>query len=96
VDGLMGAGNHWPVVRAPLYPASDVSGEVVAVGSNVKDLKIGDQVFASTEPLPIPGKGPTGRGLAEFCEMNYKQACLLPKGMSHATAASLPLVSLEA
>jgi NADPH:quinone reductase-like Zn-dependent oxidoreductase len=34
----------------PLTPGSDLSGEIIAVGSEVSDLRVGDQVYGITNP----------------------------------------------
>jgi len=69
---------------------------VVAVGSKVKEegfFKVGDNVYGNKGVLPIH-KLPHAGALAEFGELNYKMVCHMPKDMSFAKAASLPLVSL--
>ena len=52
------------VIKKPCIPESDVSGVIVAVGKDVKEWKVGDQVFGVT-----PGRDyfKTGQGaLAEY------------------------------
>ncbi len=69
----------------------DCSGIVAAVGSNVKNLNIGDAVFCV---LPITN---TNRGsFSEYAIADARTTALKPKNLSHIEAASMPLVGLTA
>jgi putative PIG3 family NAD(P)H quinone oxidoreductase len=75
--------------RKGLYPAPagasdlpglEVSGEVVAMGSEVKRWKAGDKVAALTN----------GGGYAEYCIADAAQCLPIPKGVDLTDAAGLP------
>lgn len=75
----------------PIILGWDVAGTVEAVGKNVRDLKIGDEVFAYVrKPLVKWGT------YAEYVVSTAKNVAKKPKNISFAEAAALPLVSLTA
>src|SRR4030095_6231833 len=49
-DAWIRAGKSALPQRLPLTPGSDLSGESVAVGPAVSDLRVGDQVYGVTNP----------------------------------------------
>ena len=61
-------------------PGLEVAGEVFALGSSVKNFRIGDKVCALV----------SGGGYAEYCAAPEVQALAMPKGLSAQEAASLP------
>lgn len=61
--------------------------EVVAVGSKVKNLSIGDKVYGR------PRKSNIGT-FAEFIAIDQQDLTLMPKNLTFEEAASLPLVAL--
>ncbi|WBL23539.1 NADP-dependent oxidoreductase [Zunongwangia sp. HRR-M8] len=73
-------------------PASigyDVSGEVVEVGNEVKDFKIGDEIFGRV-PQEYMGT------VAEFVAVDSKVVAHKPENVTFEKAASLPLAGLTA
>lgn len=79
-------------VPLPIIPGLDVAGEVADLGEGVTGWKTGDAVLVN----PIyPGKGLMGEmldgGLAEYCVCHASQLIRIPKGVSFAQAASLPV-----
>lgn len=69
----------------PWITGLDLSGEVLAVGAQVQGFKVGDQVYGS----------PTHKRPGTFAEriaVDHDQVALKPPTLSHAEAASLPLV----
>jgi putative PIG3 family NAD(P)H quinone oxidoreductase len=75
--------------RKGLYPAPpgasdlpglEISGEIVAVGADVKRWAIGDKLAALTN----------GGGYAEYCVADAQQCLPIPKGVSLQDAAGLP------
>ncbi len=68
---------------------SDLAGEVVAVGQNVKNLSIGQRVFGS---FADTGFG----GLAEFICASEEQLAIIPDGISFSQAASTPMPAIAA
>jgi len=92
-----------PFIRQGIYvPGKDVSGVVVQVGSQVNDFKVGDSVFGMTgfslsaaAGAVSPEKLASG-AYAEYTTLTASEASLVPAGLSHCEAASLPLVLLTA
>ena len=75
--------------RLPLILGNDVAGIVVRVGPDVKQFKVGDEVYAR------PDKDRIGT-FAEYISMDEVDVALKPKGISMEEAASIPLVGLTA
>src|SRR5262245_41531326 len=61
-------------------PGLEIAGEVVAVGSQVRNTKVGDKVCALVH----------GGGYAEYCTTPEVTALPIPKGLSLIEAAALP------
>jgi D-arabinose 1-dehydrogenase-like Zn-dependent alcohol dehydrogenase len=59
--------NDWGLSRYPLVPGHEVVGHVVAVGSGVKDLKVGDVVGLGAQAQAC--------GECEFCKEGYDNLC---------------------
>src|SRR5688572_12923206 len=75
--------------RKGLYPAPpgatdlpglEISGEVVAIGADVKRWKVGDEVAALTN----------GGGYAQYCVADAEQCLPIPKGIDLKDAGGLP------
>lgn len=75
----------------PLIPGWDASGVISALSPEVKEFKIGDEVFAYCRK-PIVQFGT----YAEYVTYPAKDVAFKPKNLSFAQAAALPLVSLTA
>ncbi|KAK2379540.1 chloroplast envelope quinone oxidoreductase protein [Trifolium repens] len=75
--------------KFPHIPCTDVAGEVVEVGSQVKDFKAGDKVIAKLIHQ-------YGGGLAEFAVASESLTAARPSEVSAAEAASLPIAGLTA
>lgn len=80
-------------VPMPIIMGIDVAGEIVEVGADVKDWKVGDRVVV--DPLDLEtgkllGERMNG-GLAEFCEVRARMLVPIPDGVSFAEAAALPV-----
>jgi len=69
----------------------DLSGVIMAVGSNVSRLKVGDAVWADGGGLP----GVTG-AMADFALVHESQTGLKPSSLNHTQAGTVPLVALTA
>lgn len=74
----------------PVIPGLDVAGIVVKVGSEVKALKEGDEVYGDVneKALDKPTKFGT---LAEYVAVDEKLLALKPKNLDFIEAAALPL-----
>jgi len=70
----------------PLTLGRDFSGVIVDVGSQVKHLQVGDEVWGA---IDAKRQGTH----AEFCLASEKEISLKPKSISHAEAAALPFVA---
>ena len=79
-DAIQRAGHYPPPPGQSDLPGLEVSGEVVALGSNVTDLSVGDLVCALTP----------GGGYAEYCVAPAAHCLPVPDGISIVDAAGLP------
>ncbi|KAK1586264.1 hypothetical protein Q3G72_000623 [Acer saccharum] len=75
--------------KFPHIPAVDVAGEVVRLGSDVKNFKTGDKVVAMLNPT-------SGGGLAEFAVARESLTVARPTQVSAAEGAGLPVAALTA
>ena len=75
--------------RTPFILGHDAAGTVVRVGSNVRRLKPGDEIYAR------PRDSRVGT-FAEFIAMNEADVARKPKTLTMEEAASIPLVGLTA
>ncbi|XP_058206285.1 chloroplast envelope quinone oxidoreductase homolog isoform X2 [Rhododendron vialii] len=75
--------------KFPFVPSTDVSGEVVTVGSGVKNFKAGDKVVSILSPM-------SGGGLAEFCVAKGSLTVPRPPELSAVEAAGIPSGALTA
>jgi NADPH:quinone reductase-like Zn-dependent oxidoreductase len=85
VKGFMSAG---PLTQ-PLAIGNEVAGVVAAVGSEVADFAVGDEVFARVDPR-------VGGAFAEYVAVDQALVAAKPEALSFEEAASLPLVGLTA
>ncbi|KAM6562201.1 hypothetical protein CsatB_022199 [Cannabis sativa] len=74
----------------PTVPGYDVAGVVVKVGSEVKELKVGDEVYGDIHEKALDGPKQFG-SLAEYTAVEEKLVALKPKNIDFAQAAALPL-----
>ncbi|MDF1855161.1 NAD(P)H-quinone oxidoreductase [Pseudooceanicola sp.] len=79
-DALQRAGNYAPPPGASDLPGLEASGEIAAIGPNVSEWAVGDQVCAL---LP-------GGGYAEYVTTPAAHCLPVPEGFSMAQAACLP------
>lgn len=68
----------------------DLSGEVVAIGSRVRDFKVGDQVFGALRHPYV------GRTYAEYVAAPSADLALKPANITHEQAAASTLAALTA
>ncbi|XP_020228486.1 2-methylene-furan-3-one reductase [Cajanus cajan] len=74
----------------PTVPGYDVAGVVVKVGSQVKEFKVGDEVYGDVNEKALEGPKQFG-SLAEYTAVEEKLLAPKPKTLDFAQAASLPL-----
>ena len=77
--------------QLPIIPGWDVSGTINKVGTNVTNLKVGDEVYAYARK-PVIQWGT----YAEYVCFSAKDTSKKPKNLSFAEAAAIPLVALTA
>lgn len=89
VDFKIRNGDMKSVIRYkfPLILGNDCSGVITATGSQVRQFKIGDEIYTR------PHKDRIGT-LAEYVTVQEDAVAIKPKGISFEDAASLPLVGL--
>lgn len=78
------------VLSFPKVPAMDLSGRVVAIASDVEDVKAGDSVLARLDPLKKPG------ALAQYAVVARDGYAKLPAAVDLDHAAGAPTVALTA
>ncbi|XP_062110304.1 2-methylene-furan-3-one reductase [Humulus lupulus] len=74
----------------PTVPGYDVAGVVVKVGSQVKEFKVGDEVYGDIHEKALDGPKQFG-SLAEYTAVEEKLLALKPKNLDFAQAAAFPL-----
>jgi NADPH:quinone reductase-like Zn-dependent oxidoreductase len=88
VDYKMRNGGYLPQDRLPLTLGRDVSGVVERAGPAVRDLRVGEAVYAM-----LPGdRG----GYAEFTAVSAVSCAPKPHSLDHVHAAAVPLAALTA
>ncbi|MCD0488795.1 NADP-dependent oxidoreductase [Pedobacter sp. MC2016-14] len=75
--------------KLPLTLGHDAAGVITQVGKNVKQFKVGDEVYSRPSDFSIGT-------FAQFIAVNEKDIALKPKNLSMNEAASIPLVALTA
>ncbi|MBI4850620.1 MAG: NAD(P)-dependent alcohol dehydrogenase [Acidobacteria bacterium] len=100
-------GSYNPKQKLPLIPLSDGVGEVVAIGQEVKRVKVGDRVAAIFAQKWIAGEperkrlgttlgGPYDGTLAEYIALDEDGIVHLPNHLSNEEAATLPCAGVTA
>jgi NADPH:quinone reductase-like Zn-dependent oxidoreductase len=88
-DGWIRAGKSALPQPLPLTLGSDLSGEIVAVGPEVSDLRVGDQVYGVTNPRLIGA-------YAEYAVASAAMVSRKPSSLTHIEAASVPVIAVTA
>lgn len=106
-DKAIVEGSYPAPVSFPLVPGSDLAGEVVSVGTDVKRFNVGDKVVSLFHPLWLDGVptpeartatlGGTLPGvLAEFVLLSEEGALAYPDYLTPAQASTLPIAAVTA
>jgi NADPH:quinone reductase-like Zn-dependent oxidoreductase len=106
-DKLVLGGTYLPDLAMPFVPASDASGEVVAIGDGVTGVRVGERVIGHYRVLWIDGKpgpdqiaislgGPLPGVLAEYVVLPKEALVKMPAHLSYEEAATLPIAGLTA
>lgn len=88
-DGWIRAGKSALPQPLPLTLGSDLSGEIVAMGPDVAELRMGDQVYGVTNPQFVGA-------YAEYAVASAGMVSTKPTSITHVESASLPVVSVTA
>jgi NADPH:quinone reductase-like Zn-dependent oxidoreductase len=88
-DAWIRAGKSALPQPLPLTLGSDLSGEIVAVGLGVSDLRVGDQVYGVTNPRFIGA-------YAEYALASAAMIATKPTSLTHIEAASVPVIAVTA
>jgi NADPH:quinone reductase-like Zn-dependent oxidoreductase len=88
-DGWIRAGKSALPQPLPLTLGSDLSGEIVAVGPDVAELAVGDQVYGVTNPRFVGA-------YAEYAVASAGMVSTKPNSLTHIEAASVPVVAITA
>jgi NADPH:quinone reductase-like Zn-dependent oxidoreductase len=88
-DGWIRAGRSALPQRLPLTLGSDLSGDIQTVGTDVSDLRIGDQVFGVTNPRFIGA-------YAEYALASAAMIARKPASITYFEAASVPVIAVTA
>lgn len=76
------------ITKFPRTIGQDVVGEVIEVGKNVTDFKVGDMVWGNTTT--------STNGLAEYVAIDTNKLSLMPKSLTPIEAASIPCAGITA
>ncbi|CAO2833357.1 unnamed protein product [Amaranthus hypochondriacus] len=74
----------------PLILGRDVSGEVADVGSSVRSLSVGEEVFGALHPTAIRGT------YSDYAILSTEEVTKKPAAMSHVDACAIPFAALTA
>ncbi|MCC8935394.1 NADP-dependent oxidoreductase [Bradyrhizobium sp. Arg68] len=88
-DGWIRAGKSALPQPLPLTLGSDLSGEIVAMGPGVSELRVGDQVYGVTNPQFVGA-------YAEYAVASAGMVSNKPTSLTHVAAASVPVVAVTA
>ena len=88
-DGWIRAGKSALPQPLPLTLGSDLSGEIVAVGPEVSELRPRDQVYGVTNPRFIGA-------YAEYAVASAAMVSRKPRSLTHVEAASVPVIAVTA
>jgi NADPH:quinone reductase-like Zn-dependent oxidoreductase len=88
-DGWIRAGKSALPQPLPLTLGSDLAGDIEAVGPDVADFRVGEQIYGVTNP----------RFIGAYAEYAIASAAMIahkPASLSHIEAASVPVISVTA
>jgi NADPH:quinone reductase-like Zn-dependent oxidoreductase len=106
-DLMVTTGLYDPRLQLPMTPCSDGAGEVVAIGKDVIDWKVGDKVTGTFFQGWVDGEATDskcskslghsyGGVLAQYAVFEQEGAIRIPKGFTYEEAACLPCAALTA
>ena len=90
VDYKIRKAGSWAGVKPPAIIGYDVSGVIEAIGSRVKDFKVGDEVYYTPEISGAQGS------YAEYHAAHEAIVARKPSNLNHMESASIPLAGCTA
>ncbi|KAL4254680.1 Zinc-type Alcohol Dehydrogenase-like protein [Abortiporus biennis] len=101
------ANGQYPGQKPEVVPCSDMAGEVIFIGEDIKKWKIGDRVCANFSPDHIDGEptvesldsslgGQQDGVLTQYKNLPAHSLVLIPEKLSYEEAATLPCAALTA
>src|SRR6478609_3582201 len=88
-DGWIRAGKSALPQPLPLTLGSDLSGEIIAVGPGVSDLRVGDQIYGVTNPQFIGA-------YAEYALASAAMVSTKPTSLTYIEASTVPVIAVTA
>lgn len=88
-DGGIRAGKSALPQPLPLTLGSDLSGDIVAVGPGVSELRVGDQIYGVTNPQFVGA-------YAEYALASGAMISRKPTSLTYVEAASVPVIAVTA
>ncbi|MET3997605.1 NADPH:quinone reductase-like Zn-dependent oxidoreductase [Bradyrhizobium sp. S3.9.2] len=88
-DGWIRAGKSALPQPLPLTLGAELSGEIVAAGAGVSELRVGEQVYGVTNPRFIGA-------YAEYAVASAGMVSTKPTSLTHIEGASIPVVAVTA
>jgi NADPH:quinone reductase-like Zn-dependent oxidoreductase len=89
----------YPHLKAPFTAGTDVSGEVVEIGSSITRFKVGDRVVGyaiGTAGPPIKGAGSHESAFQEYTVLREHLTTAIPDSMSYEDACVIPMAASTA
>ncbi|GAV64024.1 ADH_N domain-containing protein/ADH_zinc_N_2 domain-containing protein [Cephalotus follicularis] len=74
----------------PIILGRDISGEVAAIGSNVRSLSVGQEVFGALHPTAVRGT------YADYAVLSEDELTPKPASVTHVEASAIPFAALTA
>ncbi|KAH9310038.1 hypothetical protein KI387_037949 [Taxus chinensis] len=74
----------------PLILGRDISGEVAAVGSSVRQLHVGQEVFGALHPTAVRGT------YSDYAILSEEELAPKPPSLTHVEASAIPFAALTA
>ncbi|KAF7369874.1 Alcohol dehydrogenase superfamily protein [Mycena sanguinolenta] len=103
-DLMVAHGTYPETLPENLVPGSDMAGEIIAVGAEVNDWKVGDRVCANFLQAKIHKDSPTKNGLGgpihgvltEYRSFPAETLVAIPEHLSYEEASTLPCAAVTA
>ncbi|WP_292974024.1 NADP-dependent oxidoreductase [Mucilaginibacter sp.] len=92
-DGYRSLPPEWrPEGNFPMILGTDISGVIVAIAEDVKDFKVGDEVYSMVRFFSVG----ESKGYAEYVSVPVSDLAIKPAGIDHIHAVGAPMSLLTA